>query len=56
MDRELLFPEHFFCHECKDWENQNCMQKHENISVLCQSSKYFDTNYEAKNVVPIQTD
>ena len=26
-DRESLFPEHCFCHECKDWENPNRMQK-----------------------------
>lgn len=22
-DRESLFPNHFFCHGCKDWENRN---------------------------------
>ena len=26
-DRESLFPKHFFCHECKDWENRNHIQK-----------------------------
>ena len=26
-DQKSLFPKHFFCHECKDWENCNRMQK-----------------------------
>ena len=35
-DRELSFPDHFFCHQCKDRENRN----QENRKLNCGMKKY----------------
>ena len=35
-DREILFPNYFFCHECMNWDNQN----HENKRLCCDMKSY----------------